>query len=82
MCRKAGLVPDSCSRYAVWVSKNKLFPGWLKVTALLLSSGLGVAGLAYWLLWNGHIWLNMPSFRNYPIQGLDVSAHQGEIDWP
>lgn len=49
------------------------------VAVLLLAGG---ATLIYWLLFNGYIWLNMPSFRRYPIQGLDVSAHQGSIDWP
>lgn len=54
---------------------------WLKgilIGVLLL--GL-VAGGTGWMLWKGIIWLNMPSFRHYPVQGLDVSAHQGKIDW-
>lgn len=51
------------------------------IGVLLLLLGLSAAG-GYWLLWNGYIWLNMPSLSKYPVQGLDVSAHQGQIDWP
>lgn len=29
----------------------------------------------------GVFFLNNPSFRRYPIRGVDVSAHQGQIDW-
>lgn len=32
-------------------------------------------------LYTGKIWFNMPGLKTYPIQGLDVSAHQGAIDW-
>ena len=55
---------------------------WIKwslacVLALAVTGGLGA-----WLLWHGYFWLNMPSFRRYPVRGLDVSVHQGTIDWP
>lgn len=33
------------------------------------------------LLYNGIIWFNNPSLKEYPIRGVDVSAYQGEIDW-
>ncbi len=38
--------------------------------------------LAAWrLLEHGVIWFNAPSSATYPIRGLDVSHHQGRIDW-
>lgn len=33
------------------------------------------------LLYRGIVRLNYPDLRTYPIQGVDVSHHQGEIDW-
>ncbi|OFW56612.1 MAG: hypothetical protein A2V52_01105 [Actinobacteria bacterium RBG_19FT_COMBO_54_7] len=46
------------------------------VVVLLLTAGLlGV------LLYYGYIWVNNPSNERFPIRGIDVSEHQGEIDW-
>src|SRR5262245_16273620 len=53
----------------------------LRLVLLLLCGLMLTAASLAWLLWNGHLWFNMPSFRRYPVQGLDVSAHQGNIDW-
>lgn len=33
------------------------------------------------LLYNGIIWFNNPSSGKYPVRGVDVSHHQGMIDW-
>jgi lysozyme len=33
------------------------------------------------LLYRGLIRFNYPSFEEFPIQGVDVSHHQGDIDW-
>lgn len=33
------------------------------------------------LLYNGIIWFNNPSQEEYPVRGIDVSSHQGLIDW-
>jgi len=33
------------------------------------------------LVWNGTILLNHPSKDKYPVRGVDVSSHQGKIDW-
>ena len=41
----------------------------------------GLAGLAAFLLYNGFIRFNYPSFKEHPVQGVDVSNHQNEIDW-
>lgn len=54
----------------------------VKVSLILLAVLIPAGALLAWLLSEGHIWLNMPSFRRYPVQGLDISAHQGQIDWP
>ena len=40
--------------------------------------GTGVMGL---LLDRGIVRFNYPDLQTYPIQGVDVSHHQGEIDW-
>ncbi|VAW71290.1 Lyzozyme M1 (1,4-beta-N-acetylmuramidase) [hydrothermal vent metagenome] len=33
------------------------------------------------LLFNGILRFNYPSFSRYPVRGIDVSHHQGEIHW-
>ena len=33
------------------------------------------------LFYTGRLRFNNPSFRRYPIRGIDVSHHQGTIDW-
>ena len=53
---------------------------------LLGIGGLALAGTllsaAAWLYLSG-VWIpNTPSRAAYPIRGLDVSHHQGRIDWP
>ena len=32
--------------------------------------------------YNGVLWFNNPSVAWFPVRGVDVSHHQGEIDWP
>ena len=39
------------------------------------------AGIAAVLLYFGVLHINNPSRSKYPIRGVDVSHHQGEIDW-
>lgn len=49
---------------------------------LLLAAMLGaVAGVAY-AFWAGWFRLNTPSEALFPVRGIDVSHHQGAIDWP
>jgi lysozyme len=43
---------------------------------LIISSGLGIA-----LLYYGILHLNNPSRAQFPVRGIDVSHHQGVIDW-
>ena len=40
-----------------------------------------LGGLFFVILNSGIVWFNMPSKKNYPVMGVDVSAHQGNIDW-
>jgi lysozyme len=47
-------------------------------TLLLLG---GFAALAAWSLYQGFIRFNYPSLEDFPVQGVDVSHHQGRIDW-
>ncbi|MEO8602253.1 MAG: GH25 family lysozyme [bacterium] len=46
---------------------------------------IGVAAIAVGtlvaLLLNGFVRFNYPSESGYPVRGIDVSHHQGEIDW-
>lgn len=42
---------------------------------------IGIAVLCITLLYNGYIRFNYPSYSNYPVQGIDVSHHQYDINW-
>lgn len=45
--------------------------------------GVGLVGaIVAWALEHGWLRLQNPSLAEFPIQGLDVSHHQGAIDWP
>lgn len=48
---------------------------------LVLLTLAGLAGAAVWSLYQGIIRFNYPSLADYPVQGIDVSHHQGRIDW-
>jgi lysozyme len=37
--------------------------------------------LSVFLLYKGILRFNYPSFEEFPVRGVDVSHHQGEIDW-
>ncbi|MGM5631084.1 GH25 family lysozyme [Apibacter raozihei] len=44
--------------------------------------GLGLTGLLLTAgFYSGYIRCNYPSKKQYPIRGIDLSAHQGTIDW-
>ncbi len=45
---------------------------------LLLTVAAAVTGYLYY---TGRLWFNSPSLADYPVRGIDVSEHQGEIDW-
>ncbi len=47
--------------------------------AVAVVLGVALAGLA---AWTGVLHLPYPSRREFPIQGIDVSNHQGAVDWP
>ena len=51
--------------------------------AAVSAAVLLAAGVVCFLLWQeGLLVPNRPSKEQFPVRGVDVSAHQGEIDWP
>ena len=51
----------------------------------LLAAGLALAFAAVafvWLYNHGFARLAYPSAARYPVRGIDVSHHQGRVDWP
>ena len=54
--------------------KNKF----LKISAILFAVIILVLGL---LLYNRKIWFVYPDKNIYSVDGLDISHHQGEVDW-
>lgn len=55
----------------------KLFKILALLTFLLMAAALAVI-----LYQHGFIRLNNPDRKTYPVRGIDVSHHQGRIDWP
>lgn len=49
--------------------------------ALVVSVWLLAEGLLFGYQ-HGYVRLNYPSRSQFPVRGIDVSRHQGEIDWP
>lgn len=52
-----------------------------RTRSILLAAALLAAGILALLVYTGAIRFNTPSEADYPVRGVDVSAHQGEIDW-
>jgi lysozyme len=48
------------------------------IIALIL---LLLAGVSVWLFEQGYVRFNYPDRQTYPVWGIDVSHHQGDIDW-
>jgi len=48
--------------------------------SLAIAAGLA-AGLGYVLLDHGFLRFNYPAPEQYPVRGIDISHHQGAIDW-
>jgi lysozyme len=54
-----------------------------RTTAAIAGVGVMTAlGLAGFGAWTGVLHLPYPSRAEFPVQGVDVSNHQGAIDWP
>ncbi|MCK0117545.1 lysozyme [Isoptericola sp. S6320L] len=47
-----------------------------------LAAGVLVVAVAAALVWEGVLWPNRLAADDYDVRGVDVSAYQGEIDWP
>jgi lysozyme len=52
---------------------------WRLIPGLIIVAALAVAGFRLFDL--GIIRLNYPSTKRFPVRGIDVSHHQGKIDW-
>lgn len=48
----------------------------------ILGAFLAVVAVVAALIWNGVLWPNRFAADRYDVRGVDVSAYQGEIDWP
>jgi lysozyme len=48
----------------------------LGTIATILAAGTGI------LFYFGLILINEPDRRQFPVRGIDISSHQGSIDWP
>src|SRR5436305_11753925 len=53
----------------------------MKRSSLLILLAVGTLIAAYQAYEHGWIRLNYPSAGRYPIGGVDVSHHRGDIDW-
>jgi lysozyme len=58
--------------------RSRRFVGWLLVLGIAVGGGFAVVALYD----RGFIRPNNPTLADYPVRGVDVSAFQGEIDWP
>jgi lysozyme len=47
----------------------------------LLIFALLISGIMAFLFYRGYLRLNYPSRKEFPIQGIDISHHQKNIDW-
>ena len=55
-----------------------------KFSRALTLASIGIAGILFlgFVLWIKGIWIpNRPDPAKYPIRGIDVSHHNGKIDW-
>lgn len=68
------LIIFDCCR--LWQAVN------VKRAILSLSFFVTALSILFALYWLGFIQLKHPSAARYPIRGIDVSHHQGSIDWP
>ena len=53
----------------------------LRKICLIIISALAAVVLLTALFYFGVLKLNNPSWTEYPVRGVDVSAYQGDIDW-
>ncbi|MCI4669217.1 MAG: glycoside hydrolase family 25 protein [Bacteroidia bacterium] len=48
---------------------------------LIFSVAVVLTSILTVLFYFGYLRFNYPSYQTYPIRGIDISHHQGEIDW-
>lgn len=52
------------------------------IIAIIVVIVLGCAGIGFYYAYNnGYIRMNYPSYSEYPVQGIDISHHQQQIEW-
>lgn len=50
------------------------------ITTLTSFASIGLLSIR-WGFYNGYIRMNYPSFIHFPVQGIDISHYQGNINW-
>lgn len=53
----------------------------MKKILIYTTSIIVISYFIIYLFYNGILWFNNPSKDEYPIRGIDISHHQGDIDW-
>src|SRR5215212_3955229 len=71
------IIPFPLARLAMPRRRSRRRSRAARALALL---GAAVVGMAF-LVWHGFVQLNHPGRARYPVRGVDVSHHQGAIDW-
>lgn len=61
----------------VWTRKKLIG---IRILAILIFICLSIIFIQ-WCFYKGYVRMNYPSKDTFPIQGIDISHHQGEIDW-
>ncbi len=69
---------DYCT--AVIKARNDCMSTGQKIFGLMILAVV-CSGLIVAALYLGYLRFNYPSWKQFPVQGIDVSHHQGEIDW-
>lgn len=54
----------------------------MKKKLLIITGLILIIIIVIFILWyNGIVIFNYPSKKTYEVRGIDVSSHQGDIDW-
>ncbi len=64
-------------------TKRKIAWGRLLICLLILGllTAAAFVGIRLWKIYHGEIIANIPDPEKYPVEGVDVSRYQGNIDW-
>lgn len=53
----------------------------MKLFLKIIGVAIAFIGLLGYLLWDGRIRFNYPDKEEFPVVGIDISHHQGKINW-